>query len=84
MECGAFSEDSASFPGMCYCTVRTVRNFARKTMLISSVFKKRCTELIISKIKKILFRSTTFHGIFRSGNPLILGYSPHIEQSKIS
>ena len=41
-------------------------------------------ELIISKIKKFLFRSVIFHGIFWSGNSLILGYSQGIEQSKIS
>ena len=46
IECGAFSEDSTSFPGMCYFidywhSARTVRNFARRAKLISSVFKKR-------------------------------------------
>ena len=89
MECGAFSQDSILFPGMC-CFIDfidiacTVRNSARRTKLISSVFKKIYRELIISKITKFLFGSTTFHGIFRNGNPFILGYSPDIEQSTIS
>ena len=33
------------------------------------------TNLIIPKITKFLFRSVTIHGIFWSGNSLILGYS---------
>ena len=55
MECSEFSEDSSSFSGMCYFidfidTARTVRNFAGRTKLISSVFKKRYIKLIVSKI----------------------------------
>ena len=60
MECSAFSEDSTSFPVTWYFidfieTARTVRNFAGREKLISSVFKKRYIELIISKTTKFLF-----------------------------
>ena len=60
MECSAFLEDSTSFPGMWYLigfidTARTVRNFAGRAKLISSVFKKRYIELIISKTMKFPF-----------------------------
>ena len=58
-------------------------NFIGRTKLISSFFKEDI-ELIISKITKFLFRSVIFHGIFWSGNSLILGYSLGIEQSEIS
>ena len=45
MECDAFYEDSASFPGICYLvdfidTAHTVRNLLRSIKLISSFFKK--------------------------------------------
>ena len=58
MEYDAFNEDSTSFPGICYLvdfidTAHTVRNFVRRTKLISSFFKKR--RLNISKITKFLF-----------------------------
>ena len=60
MGCSAFSEDSTSFPGMRYFidfidAARAVCNFAGRTELISSVFKKRYIELIISKITKFIF-----------------------------
>ena len=58
-------------------------NFIGRTKLISSFFKEEI-ELIISKITKFLFRSVIFHGIFWSGNSLILGYFLGIEQSEIS
>ena len=88
MEYSGFCKNSASFHVMRYLidfidTAHTVHNFGRRTKLISSFFKE-IIELIISKIKKILFRSVIFHGIFWSGNSLILGYSLGIEQYKIS
>ena len=88
MECSGFCKNPASFRVMRYLidfiyTAHTVHNSGRRTKLISSFFKE-IIELIISKIKKILFRSVTFHGIFWSGNSLILGYSLGIEQYKIS
>ena len=73
MECSAFPENSTLLPGMFYFMdfIDIAHNFARrKKKLISSVFKKRYTELIISKITKFLFQSTTFHSIFRSDNTL--------------
>ena len=87
MECSRFSKNSASFPVMCYLIdfidiAHTIHNFIRRTKLISSFFKEEI-ELIISKITKFLFRSVIFHGIFWSGNSLILGYSLGIEQTKI-
>ena len=73
---------------MCYLIdfieiAQTFHNFIRRTKLISSFLKEEI-ELIISKIRKFLFRSVVFHGIFWSGNSLVLGYSLFIEQSKIS
>ena len=87
MECSRFCKNSASFPVMCYLIdfidiAHTVHNFIRRTKLISSFFKEEI-ELIISKITKFLFRSVIFHGIFWSGNSLILGYSLGTEQTKI-
>ena len=73
MECSAFPENSTSLQGMFYFMdfIDTAHNFARrKKKLISPVFKKRYTELIISKITKFVFQSTTFHSIFRSDNAL--------------
>ena len=73
---------------MCYLInfiniAHTGHNFIRRTKLISSFFKEEI-ELIIYKITKSLFISIIFHGIFSSGNSLILGYSLGREQSKIS
>ena len=88
MECSGFCKNPASFTVMCYLIdfidiAHTAHNFIRKTKLISSFFKEEI-ELIISKITKFIFRSVIFHGIFGSGNSLILGYSVGIKQSKIS
>ena len=55
----------------------------KEKKLISSFFKEEI-ELIISKIKTLLFKSVIFHGIFWSDNSLVLGSSLGIEQSKIS
>ena len=68
MECGGFSENSASLPVMCYLvdfidTAYSVHNFMRRIKVISSFFKEEI-ELIISKITKFIFGSVIFHGIF--------------------
>ena len=67
MESSGFCKNSASFPVMCYLidfidTAHTVRNFIRRTKLISSFFKEEI-ELIISKITRFFSRSVIFHGI---------------------
>ena len=83
MECSGFCKNWASFPVMCYLidfidTAHTVHNFLRRTKLVSSFFKNEI-ELIISKMSKFLFRSVIFHGIFWSGNSIILEYSLSID-----
>ena len=73
---------------MCYLIdfidiAHTVHNFIGEQNWFLHFFKEEI-ELIISKITKFLFRSVVFHGIFWSGNSLILRYSLGIEQFKIS
>ena len=79
LECGAFSENSTSFPRTRYFlwilmtqhVLHVILQGEKKQFI--QFFKKRYIELINSKITKFLFQSTTFHGIFRKGNPLNLG-----------